>query len=443
MAFRMIFYWCLSLAIAGMIALVAIVLLVFFEFMPTSVLVFFSVCFLAVACAAGFVANKKIRSKESDAVRRQKQRLCAVSLLIPISTAVGSVSLIAMAATPTWHLPRSESETIKDISRGNYATFMVDEQVYAYDFEGDRVVRWQLTPVNSSKEIVSSGPFMHYYNGIVGMDGKKFKIHVPKRHISADIFIPPDATRIFYEVTYSKEENGVWRKSIDGTDEPERYAEHGRDLFWTRDLNWTFMCTGRGLEKVDREGIPTVIVPAPKGFHVADPVMSPDESKIAFLMKTEEIEGPTTVYVSSLDGKLTKIYSDAKASIREPQWSNDGLEVGFRYTPPRNGTNSVCTIATAKADGSGSKILRRFTPGGMLTHRGVTDFCWSPDDSRIVFLGSFGASLLKDEGGGTCHKFDLYVIDRDGGGFKRLTKLKQTMRTSPNGFPVIWWAAKQ
>ena len=97
-----------------------------------------------------------------------------------------------MSQLPTWGLPRKEVATISDIGRGNFATFMVNDEPYAYDFDEDRLLKWDLSPTNDPKEIVTSGPFMHYFRRIVGTDGKEFRIHLPKRHLGAEVFLPPE-----------------------------------------------------------------------------------------------------------------------------------------------------------------------------------------------------------------------------------------------------------
>ena len=440
MAIRTMLYIFFGLVLAGIIFSVSSVLILFYEFMPTAVLVFFTICYLAVCLVTGSLAVRHFRTNlDETASPRKATAGYSIGLLLPLATAGGSLFLMALSALPYWGLPRAASEEISDISHGNFATFMVDGKSYAYDFDASRLFRWRLTQTNNSEEIVSRGPFIHYYRRIVGTEGKEFQINIPQRHRSADIFITPNAKQIYYEVTYAKEENGVWRKSLDGEEEPERYAEFGGELLWTPDMRWTFLRTGRGLEKVDAVGNPQVLVPAPEGYSVAGPTMSPDNQRIAFVLKSAHREGQSKVCVTDFEGVVTEIFvAQPYAAVKEPQWTNDGNEVGFLYTPPDNNEKAVRTIAVATSDGSSSRILRRFKPGSMLTHPGVADFCWSPDDSRVVLLGSFGASLLTDEGGGSSHKFDLYVMDRDGHNFRRLTKLKQQMKKFSNGFPVVW-----
>lgn len=83
--------------------------------------------------------------------------------------------------------------------------------------------------------------------------------------------------------------------------------------------------------------------------------------------------------------------------------------------------------ACAEADGTG---LRRLTSAGLRRKFSNDSPAWSPDGKRIVFVSDRGASR------GKASLSDNYVMNADGTGQKRLTRLPGW-----SGFPD--WGARR
>ncbi len=121
------------------------------------------------------------------------------------------------------------------------------------------------------------------------------------------------------------------------------------------------------------------------------------------------------IYRMSLDGKrktqITK--GPGQAMNVEPAISPDGNKIAF--SSDRSGKPMIFTM---NPDGSGVKQL---TFAGFYNSTPT----WSPDGTKIAFAG---VDKGKDSGDGRTGAFDIFIINSDGTGLKRLTSAKK-----PNG----------
>lgn len=442
MNLRIGFYSILAIAISALTVGCTLFTLLFFVYLEpvfTSIAIgLFGMGF--VSLCIGVLVRYLIAGKNEES--RKTAVGCGIAMLMPLATFVLGIVLIVFYSLAGWSLPTKGTGTIQSIPMGSYATFLVDGQMYAYDFEKSQLLNWETTPINDHNEIVQECDFIHYGRNIVGRNGKEFQMEFKEDHFSPGVFLTPNAQEVYYQVQYRDDENGVWRGPVGDAKTAEKYAPFGRDVFWPGDASFTYLCSGEGMHKFDRNGEGEVIVRAEEGYSIIDPVMSPDETQIAFVMKNTDRQGVSKLCVTTPEGKVTELYvceKGAEASL--PQWSNDQKHIAFRFKTRGSSTDPVATIAVTNVGSNETQILRHFESGVLLTPRGVADFAWSPDDSRIVFLASLrGATFLVNEGGTTHHKFDLYGINADGTGFQRLTKISQKWVSSSSGVPLVWWS---
>jgi Tol biopolymer transport system component len=164
---------------------------------------------------------------------------------------------------------------------------------------------------------------------------------------------------------------------------------------------------------------------ATDGF-VADPVWSPDGTRIAFARDPDR-DGKSEIWVMNADGTnpirlttselyptntINKVYSQSS----QPVWSPDGKKIAF--SSYRNG-NLNRDIYVMNADGSNQT---RLTTDPL----DDTKPTWSPDGSKIAFASS--------RGGG----FNIYVMNSDGSNQVHLTGDAGSPAWSPDGTKIAF-----
>ena len=131
------------------------------------------------------------------------------------------------------------------------------------------------------------------------------------------------------------------------------------------------------------------------------PVLSPDNSKIAFGAGTSG--GNREIYVINADGSnLVKLTSNALYACQEPQWSPDGTKLLYSRIPHPSGTDPAYKIYIMYSDGSDQRPVTNNT-----MHQGQPN--WSPDGTKIVFGSDFDGN------------YEIYKMNADGTNFVRLT----------------------
>jgi len=161
---------------------------------------------------------------------------------------------------------------------------------------------------------------------------------------------------------------------------------------------WTVNADGTGLQQIT-DGVHTYMSPA----------WSPDGGKIAV---EKELEWPT-VDISTMnpDGTAEIRITDTALGEGHPVWSPDSTKVAFvagAFTGCQL-TGGCPAIYTVNATGGG---LNRLTPDTATSY----DASWSPDGSRLAFVGYRGAP----------GQSDVFTINADGTDERNLTRSEVT-----------------
>lgn len=146
---------------------------------------------------------------------------------------------------------------------------------------------------------------------------------------------------------------------------------------------------------------------------------SPDGTQLAFTQVKNEREA--AVFVVRIDGTGLKRLTPWSLDAASPDWSPDGTRIVFNSHYHGGGPSNLYSIRpsggrlTALTRNRGRSANSSFRPS------------WSPDGTRIVFT-QFTFSGRGRLGG----RIDLYTINANGTGAKRLTKMPNAFPTNPD-----------
>src|SRR5205823_987004 len=133
-----------------------------------------------------------------------------------------------------------------------------------------------------------------------------------------------------------------------------------------------------------------------------DPAWSADGARVAFAAHyvSYYYDNAWSIDVKWADGSIAAEPVSDNLSKGGPAWSPDGKTIAFGWNNPP-GSWSIYTVSAA----GGSST--RLTNGGTLDYNPA----WSPDGTQLVFASTCSG----------CAQSDLYIINRDGSGLRRLT----------------------
>ena len=130
----------------------------------------------------------------------------------------------------------------------------------------------------------------------------------------------------------------------------------------------------------------------------ATPDWSPDGRKIVFVSTRDG--GVSQIHIMNADGKNVIRLTDGQGGKRDPAWSPNGRKIAFTVSADLI-NNWVHHIAVMDADGRNREKLEDQ----------ASEPSWSPDGKQIAFVSSRDDRMTHE----------IYVIDADGQGMKRVT----------------------
>ena len=322
---------------------------------------------------------------------------------------------------------------------GLSAPFGSYEDVYQKHF-----IAW--TP-DGSQIVFSYGSKDIYIVAVAGAQLRNFvtvsPFNYPSYGIHADV--SPDGMRLAYascefptgsEYRYSEQERYHYEialVNLDGTGKQRLTENRDLDYYpvwspdgkriaflstsWKRSSSVSYLPTGAGLYTMAADGSElTNAVPVPKNIALFPPVWSPDGKYLAFLVtEGQRVRFGKVLYVVRLDeSELARIATSASV---QPAWSPDGRFLAFVKTEEPRG------IYTVRPDGTDMQKV-------MELNRPTIHVSWSPDGSAFL--------VISDE-------FELFVIQPDGKGVHKMSlgfEPEHTGRTiaawSPNGSRIAY-----
>ena len=166
------------------------------------------------------------------------------------------------------------------------------------------------------------------------------------------------------------------------------------------------------------------------------PAWSPDGTRLAFTRSSSTATSDSgwriDVYVVDLDGTNLRRLTSSGAAYG-PTWSADGRRIAYLEVVGRAGSSESHRLHVVNADGSGDHTLlaasrATWAPGG---HALIWPPTWSPDGRRIAF--SRATRYRATDPPWTA--FEIYVINPDGTGLRRLTRTTVPYNISPAWSP--------
>lgn len=193
--------------------------------------------------------------------------------------------------------------------------------------------------------------------------------------------------------------SGSFEMSPNGTGvTPVGRDNDGGNPNWSSDgSKITFVSAEWDIYVMNSDGSNTKRLTASPDFE-ADPALSPDGSKIAYVRDLPVGQGQILqkIFIMNADGTdKHQLRPEQTFSDYNPDWSPDGSKIAFVRSGA--GGSQICTV---NVDGSD---LTQLTRDPDYT---TADPDWSPDGSKILFSRFFGTSL-----GAKC---DVIVMNADG-----------------------------
>lgn len=306
----------------------------------------------------------------------------------------------------------SEEIHIRNIKQ---LTFNGDNAEAYFSFDGKKLIYQSNSPDGGGSKDIKEPLYECDKIWVMNIDGSEKVMLSPKKGAHTCSFFFPDGKRIVFSSTTHLEGDCPTKKVVQG----QRYV-------------WSLFPYDIYMSNADRTDLKRL---TNNPEYDAEAIVSPDGKKIVF---TSKKHGDLDIYIMDSDGSNIKRLTDRFGYDGGPWFSPDGKRIVWRAWYPETEEEKLLwkksmegdyvipvplDLWVMDADGSNKRRI---------LHNGASNFApsWHPDGKRIIFSSNMDdwREDLKSYG----HNFELYIINDDGSGLKRLTYNKVF-----DGFPMF------
>lgn len=294
-------------------------------------------------------------------------------------------------------------------------------------------------------------------SGISGADITPSTTLPPENTIVLESNLKPNSEQSGTNNLWSVQNNGVNLRALSYQDKSTSFApqispDKAKILFWSnRPLNSSSETSPNNLWVMGIDGsnpqalTQSTLIESMNTWETAQ--YSPDGSKIIFLssrnlnLSNHDAENPSlNIWIMNSDGSdlhpLTRF--DTRTVLSQLKWSPDGNNIAFlsNLNPEIENTRqaNLLNIWTLQKDGS------HLQPVTHLQHATVSDYDWSPDNSKFVFtsnMPSEGTDIVPLRS-----NLKLWTIANNSSQLTLLTAVANSSNThplwSPNGKQIVY-----
>ena len=288
---------------------------------------------------------------------------------------------------------------------------------------------WRWAPRVATADALRKVKYTLLGHTLLAREGLSLAVPVPTG--GRDPSVAPDLSRFVYMKPQALPLSSIEAMNLDGS-EPLNLTGGGASPTWLPDgtigLRGGDQLRGEAIYRVNADATGLVKVVDAVGYTISSLEWSPDGARVAFCITGDR---STRIDVVNADGSGQRALIDvAGGSAGRPRWSPDGKFVAAMVQlPATRDLVAPSTLWVADAEtGKGAAILDlpaaapSILPRG--GYKGVRDYAWSPDGRSIAFFAAMSGDCNQNTSGELLCRNDIYVVNRDGTGLRRVLKIR-------------------